>query len=87
MRALEFARPMLRATNTGATAIIDHRGRVTAALPRATRGVLQGRFEGRTGITPYAWWAARLGLWPLWLLCALLVLAAAAGRPNRLRHN
>ena len=25
MRALEFERPMVRATNTGATAIIDHR--------------------------------------------------------------
>ena len=35
MRALEFQRPMVRATNTGATAVIDHRGRVTHALPRA----------------------------------------------------
>ncbi|WP_298927497.1 apolipoprotein N-acyltransferase [uncultured Ramlibacter sp.] len=68
MRALEFDRPMLRATNTGATVVIDHRGRVTHALPRHTRGVLLGEVEGRTGITPYAWWVSRLGLWPLWLL-------------------
>ena len=80
MRALEFERPMLRATNTGATAIIDHRGQVTHRLPRATRGVLHGRFEGRGHITPYAAWAARLGLWPLWLACGLLVLAALAAR-------
>jgi apolipoprotein N-acyltransferase len=68
MRALEFGRPMLRATNTGPTVIIDHTGRVTYSLPRHTRGTLVGEVQGRTGITPYAWWAARLGLWPLWLL-------------------
>ena len=37
MRALEFERPMVRTTNTGATAIIDHPGVVTHALG-ATRG-------------------------------------------------
>ena len=68
LRALEFERPMLRATNTGATAIIDHQGRVTHSLPRYTRGALDGEVEGRNGVTPYAWWVARAGLWPLWLL-------------------
>jgi apolipoprotein N-acyltransferase len=32
MRALEFERPMLRATNTGDTAIIDHKGQITHQL-------------------------------------------------------
>jgi len=68
MRALEFSRPMIRATNTGATVIIDHRGQVTQALPRLTRGSLTGDVEGRSSITPYAWWTARFGLWPWWLL-------------------
>ena len=68
MRALEFGRPMIRATNTGATVIINHRGEVTHALPRHTRGVLTGTVQGRSRITPYAWWAGRFGLWPLWLL-------------------
>ncbi len=72
LRALEFQRPMLRATNTGATAIIDHRGRVSAALEPYTRAVLQGRAQGRHGLTPYAWWVSRAGLWPL-------ALAALAG--------
>jgi apolipoprotein N-acyltransferase len=76
MRALEFERPMIRATNTGATVIIDHRGRVTHSLPRHTRGVLAGEVEGRSAITPYAWWVSRLGLWPFWLL-ALGVVALA----------
>ena len=75
MRALEFERPMLRATNTGATAIIDHRGHITHQLPRLQRAVLHGHFEGRTHLTPFARWAAHAGLWPLWLGCALLALA------------
>ena len=80
LRALELGRPMLRATNTGATAIIDHRGQVTHGLPRLTRGVLLGSFEGRTHVTPFARWAALAGLWPLWLGCALLVVLGAALR-------
>ncbi len=83
MRSLEFERPMLRATNTGATAVIDHRGQVTHELPRLTRGVLLGEFEGRTHLTPFAWWAARLGLWPLWGFCIALVLWCAAARRMR----
>ena len=80
MRAIEFERPMVRATNTGATAIIDHTGRVTHLLPRHTRGVLVGEVEGRDGITPYAWWAARFGLWPWWGLIFTIVLIAACAR-------
>ena len=82
MRTLELQRPMLRATNTGMTAIVDHRGRVAAQLPAFTRGILDGEVEGRTGVTPYAAWAARAGLWPPGLLAALVV-AVAAGRRRR----
>jgi apolipoprotein N-acyltransferase len=73
MRALEFQRPMVRATNTGATVVIDHRGRVTHALPRHTRGVLVAEVEGRAGLTPFAMWVSRFGLWPLWGLALLIV--------------
>ncbi|PNG53402.1 MULTISPECIES: apolipoprotein N-acyltransferase [unclassified Variovorax] len=76
MRALEFERPMVRATNTGATAVIDHRGRVTRALPRLTRGVLVAPVEGRAGLTPFAWWVSRFGLWPIWGLAIVIVAAA-----------
>ena len=81
LRAMELGRPMLRATNTGATAIINHRGEVTGMLPRFTRGSLVGNFEGRSGLTPYARWAAAFGLWPLWLLAVAVVgWAAWSGR-------
>ncbi len=82
MRAIEFERPMIRATNTGATVIINHRGLVTHALPRHTRGVLVGEVQGRSGITPYAWWVSRFGLWPLWAL-SLAVVALAFVRRRR----
>lgn len=73
MRALEFERPMLRATNTGATAVIDHRGSVAAALPSATRDVLLAQVHGRDGVTPFALWVSRWGLWPLWMFCVAVV--------------
>jgi apolipoprotein N-acyltransferase len=92
MRSLEFDRPSLRATNTGATVIIDHRGVVTYALPRLSRGALVGKVQGMglnaaTGwdITPYAAWVSRYGLWPLWALM-LAVLALAYGRRRRARR-
>lgn len=53
MRALETGRPVLRATNTGATAAIDYDGRVLAQLPTFTIGALNVQVQGRTGFTPY----------------------------------
>ena len=66
MRALELQRPMIRATNTGATAVIDAQGRVSQMLARHTRGVLEGPVQGYTGLTPFARWASAWGLGPLW---------------------
>ncbi|WP_234414089.1 apolipoprotein N-acyltransferase [Ideonella sp. A 288] len=85
MRTLELQRPMLRATNTGTTALIDHRGQVQARLPVFTRAVLTGTVQGRTGRTPYAAWAGAIGLWPLLAAAWLLLLWAAwrAGPPAR----
>ena len=89
MRALEFQRPYLRATNTGTTAILDYQGHMVASLPRFTAGVLEGSVEGRTGTTPYAWWAARFGLSPLWLLaamtlCGIVVSERRSSKPKHL---
>jgi apolipoprotein N-acyltransferase len=76
MRALELGRPMVRATNTGATVIINHRGEVTHSLPRHTRGVLTGSVQGRQGQTFFAAWAGRFGLWPLWIGALTIILIA-----------
>ncbi|MBT9540686.1 MAG: apolipoprotein N-acyltransferase [Thiobacillus sp.] len=65
MRALESGRMMLRATNTGLTAIIDPQGRLLATLPPFTRGSLGGSIQGYAGSTPYVRWgnAAILAVW------------------------
>jgi apolipoprotein N-acyltransferase len=53
MRSLETGRPMLRATNTGATAAIDAHGNVIARLPTFTQGSIETTVQGTTGFTPY----------------------------------
>ena len=84
MRTLEFQRPMLRATNTGATAIIDHRGQVSRQPARRSRAACwRARCRAAAGITPYAWWASRVGLWPYLALGLLACRGAccAGARP------
>jgi apolipoprotein N-acyltransferase len=65
MRALETGRMMLRATNTGLTAIIDTQGHLLAHLPPFTTGSLTGTIQGYAGSTPYVRWgnAPLLALW------------------------
>lgn len=74
LRALEFDRPFLLATNTGRTAVVDHLGRVTHALPNHVAQALQAEVQGREGITPYAYWASRWGQLPVVILALLVVI-------------
>jgi apolipoprotein N-acyltransferase len=81
LRALETGRYMLRATNTGMTAIIDDHGHVVAVLPAFTQGTLSGSAQGRSGATPYVRWGnAPLVLLAL-LACALFVLRYRKSAP------
>ena len=80
MRSVEFQIPTVRATNTGATVVIDAHGRVTASLPPNTRGILQAEVQGQAGVTPFAAWAGRFGLWPLWACSGLLLVWAIRRR-------
>lgn len=68
IRALETGRVMLRATNTGMTALVDAKGEVRATLPPFTRDGLVVEAQGMQGLTPYARWGNGL----------ILVLALAA---------
>lgn len=74
MRAAEAGRYLLRATNTGITAVIDPRGRVVESLPQFEAGVLESTVQGFTGATPYA----RVGNYPV-VTGAALVLAVTLG--------
>ncbi len=75
-RALETGRPMLRATNTGATAIVRPDGSIQARLADFTVGGLRAQVETRLGSTPYLIW----GDSPVLLLCALALLMARLRR-------
>ena len=77
MRALETGRWMVRATNTGATAAIDPKGRIASRLPDFTRATLVAEVQPRSGMTPYAQW----GNWPaICIALALSLVAAWRGR-------
>ncbi|MHB1083232.1 MAG: apolipoprotein N-acyltransferase [Thiobacillus sp.] len=77
MRALETGRMMLRATNTGVTAIIDAKGHVLASLPLFTTGSLSGKIQGYAGSTPYVRWGNGPVL-ALWGMLGMVLLATAS---------
>lgn len=75
MRALETARPMLMATNTGITAAISPQGVVRDQLPPMAPGVLDVEVQGRSGLTPYVRW----GNAPVLIWTAILLLLGFVG--------
>lgn len=79
MRAIETGRPMLRANNTGITAVIDDKGRVTQRLEPWTEGILEATVQGRKGFTPYSMW----GDLPILLICIAGIGIGAAQRLRR----
>ena len=79
MRAVETGRPMLRATNTGMTAVISADGSVQALLPAFTQGVLKAEVRAYQGMTPYA----HIGNLGFLLLAGLLLLASQWPRHRR----
>lgn len=69
MRALETGRYMIRGTNNGVTAIIDHKGQITSRIPQFERAVLTGEVFTATGSTPYMMTAS----WPVLTLALILI--------------
>jgi apolipoprotein N-acyltransferase len=55
---VEEGLPMVRAANTGISAVIDAHGRITASLGLDARGVLVAGIPGKLSATP----VSRLGL-------------------------
>jgi len=77
MRARETERYLLRATNTGISAIIDADGRLLVQSRQARTEAISADLEPRKGATPYV----RYGNWPVVIACSLVLLAGVgAGR-------
>ena len=70
LRAVEEGLPMLRAANTGVSAVIDSYGRVLAAMDMQREGIIDHRIPAARDPTPYARWGDGA-------LVALLALALA----------
>ena len=70
LRAVEQGLPLIRAANTGVSAIIDARGAIVSALPLNVEGTLDGSVPAALPPTPYA----RMGDLPV----ASLILFAGA---------
>ena len=74
MRALENGRYLLRATNTGISAIIDERGIIRQQSPQFVAHALAGRVQLFSGATPYSQWG-NLPLLAVVLLVLLILLS------------
>ncbi|MCP5076973.1 MAG: apolipoprotein N-acyltransferase, partial [Psychromonas sp.] len=70
MRAIEFARPLLRSTNNGVTAIYDSQGRELGRLASNIADVLTRQVQPTVGQTPYQ----VVGSLPLYLYCLLILI-------------
>lgn len=78
LRALETGRVLLRATNTGISAVIGPHGRIIARSPQFEVEVLSAQVRPRQGLTPFARW----GNWGVVtvLLLALGIIAYCQAR-------
>ena len=83
VRALENGRALVRATNTGISAIIDHRGRVLVSIPSFVRGSVSADIQPRGGATPFSRWGS---LPVLSLVVLMLVLAVGLRARGAERH-
>ena len=58
MRALENGRPVARSTNSGVSALIDHKGKIVDIAPMFEQAELTGELQLRKGRTPFSYLAA-----------------------------
>jgi apolipoprotein N-acyltransferase len=85
VRAVEQGLPMVRAANTGISAVIDPLGRIVDSLPLGTEGLLTTRLPRPVGSPVYA----RVGDVPAAMILAIALLAVIRRRlqPNTSRSE
>lgn len=87
MRALETQRYLVRSTNTGITALVNHKGEIIKQIPTNQRATLTAMAQTRQGLTPFM----MLGIWPL-LILSFCILAISGwiqrkSLPTRMGHK
>ncbi len=83
LRAVEEGLPMIRAANTGVSAVIDAYGRVLASLDMEQEGIIDYRIPPARAATPYSRW----GDWTLLIVVAFLAAALFGGLSLKRRDS
>ncbi len=82
MRSLETGRYLLRATNTGISALIAPKGELIGSAPPFSVATLRGEIQPMAGMTPYA----IVGNYAVVILALLLLVLAVGWRFRRGNH-
>jgi apolipoprotein N-acyltransferase len=80
VRAIEEGLPIVRAANTGISAVIDPFGRVVASLPLGAEGVLDSSLPQRISSPPYARTGDSPGAMALALLWIIIIVRRTRDR-------
>jgi apolipoprotein N-acyltransferase len=75
MRSQETGRAMMRSTNTGVSAFIDHKGRVIAQTEQFETQSITEVVQGRSGVTPFYYFAKIQGILAILPFIVVLILA------------
>jgi apolipoprotein N-acyltransferase len=83
LRAIEQGIPLIRAANTGISAVIDPYGRVLASLPLGEEGVIDAKLPIALASTPYAQFGSVFVVFPIIWCASILVLLLGERRDHR----
>jgi apolipoprotein N-acyltransferase len=87
MRSQETGRVMMRATNTGVTAFIDHKGRIIAQSEQFKTQSISEEVQGRSGTTPFYYFAMIQGELAILLIIGALLISSPVGWKIRIKKD
>ena len=82
MRSLESQRPMLRSTNTGVSAFIDHKGEIGTQSEQFKTESISAIVSGRSGVTLFVYFLQIQGFLAVLILLTILLVCVRTGHRN-----